>query len=208
MEGAAVLSSLKIGRKLVTSILILLGVAGCSDPLGNDDGQRLRIASIRWSGRGIRCRRWKAWLPIGIFGCRSDRRRPRCRFRSSSRRGAFRREAPSWCCMESSPAVLRCCRKPCALAFAGYRVALVDLRGHGRSTGEYLTYGVREAQDVSQVIDAMEQQQLIAGTIGVFGPLMERQLRSIWRPAIRACKRWSPSNLSVWCGRRFSGSAP
>ncbi len=70
--------------------------------------------------------------------------------------------------MESSPAVLRCCRKP-ALAFAGYRVALVDLRGHGRSTGEYLTYGVREAQDVSQVIDAMEQQQLIAGAIGVFG---------------------------------------
>jgi pimeloyl-ACP methyl ester carboxylesterase len=56
-----------------------------------------------------------------------------------------------------------------ALAFAGYRVALVDLRGHGRSTGEFLTYGVREAQDISQVINALEQEQLSAGPIGVFG---------------------------------------
>jgi pimeloyl-ACP methyl ester carboxylesterase len=57
----------------------------------------------------------------------------------------------------------------CALTSAGYRVALVDLRGHGRSTGEYLTYGVREAKDVSQVIDALQEKQLIAGAIGVLG---------------------------------------
>lgn len=56
-----------------------------------------------------------------------------------------------------------------ALSRAGYRAVLVDLRGHGRSTGEYLTYGVQEAKDVSQVIDALEQQQLIAGEIGVWG---------------------------------------
>jgi pimeloyl-ACP methyl ester carboxylesterase len=56
-----------------------------------------------------------------------------------------------------------------ALARAGYRAVLVDLRGHGRSTGKYLTYGVQEAQDVSQVIDALEQQQLVAGEIGVWG---------------------------------------
>lgn len=56
-----------------------------------------------------------------------------------------------------------------ALSRAGYRAVLVDLRGHGRSTGKYLTYGVQEAQDVSQVIDALEQQQLIAGEIGVWG---------------------------------------
>ena len=56
-----------------------------------------------------------------------------------------------------------------ALSCAGYRVALVDLRGHGRSTGEYLTYGVREAQDVSQVIDVLDRQRLIAGAIGVLG---------------------------------------
>jgi pimeloyl-ACP methyl ester carboxylesterase len=56
-----------------------------------------------------------------------------------------------------------------SLARAGYRAVLVDLRGHGRSTGKYLTYGVREAQDLSQVIDAMQAQGLIAGPIGVWG---------------------------------------
>jgi pimeloyl-ACP methyl ester carboxylesterase len=56
-----------------------------------------------------------------------------------------------------------------ALSRAGYRAVLVDLRGHGRSTGKYLTYGVQEAQDLSQVIDALDGQQLIAGEIGVWG---------------------------------------
>jgi len=56
-----------------------------------------------------------------------------------------------------------------ALTKAGYRVVLVDLRGHGRSTGEFLTYGVQEARDISQVIDALERERLIAGEIGVLG---------------------------------------
>jgi len=55
------------------------------------------------------------------------------------------------------------------LATAGYRAVLVDLRGHGRSTGDYLTFGLREARDLSQVIDALEQRGLVAGKIGVYG---------------------------------------
>jgi pimeloyl-ACP methyl ester carboxylesterase len=55
------------------------------------------------------------------------------------------------------------------LAGAGYRAVLVDLRGHGRSTGQYLTYGVREATDLSQVIDALERRGLVAGQLGVYG---------------------------------------
>lgn len=51
----------------------------------------------------------------------------------------------------------------------GYRAVLVDLRGHGGSTGGRLTYGVREAQDLSQVIDELERRQLIAGKLGVYG---------------------------------------
>jgi len=54
-------------------------------------------------------------------------------------------------------------------AKAGYRVAIVDLRGHGGSSGESLTYGVRESQDLSQVIDELEARGLVAGKIGVFG---------------------------------------
>jgi pimeloyl-ACP methyl ester carboxylesterase len=56
-----------------------------------------------------------------------------------------------------------------ALNKAGYRAALVDLRGHGRSTGEYLTFGVQEAKDLSQVIDALAQRGLVSGSLGVYG---------------------------------------
>jgi pimeloyl-ACP methyl ester carboxylesterase len=55
------------------------------------------------------------------------------------------------------------------LAESGYRAVLVDLRGHGRSTGTQLTYGVREARDLSQVIDALERRRLLVGKLGVYG---------------------------------------
>lgn len=38
----------------------------------------------------------------------------------------------------------------------GYRSVLIDVRGHGESTGTHLTYGTVEARDVSQVLDAVE----------------------------------------------------
>jgi len=55
------------------------------------------------------------------------------------------------------------------LAEEGYRTVLVDLRGQGHSTGDWITYGVREASDLSQVIDALEQRGLIVGRLGVYG---------------------------------------
>ena len=51
------------------------------------------------------------------------------------------------------------------LTAAGYRAVLVDSRGHGRSTGQWLTYGVQESRDLSRLIDALA----IAGPIGVMG---------------------------------------
>ncbi len=54
-------------------------------------------------------------------------------------------------------------------ADAGYRSVLVDLRGHGRSTGRWLTYGLQEARDLSQVIDALKREGLLAGGLGVYG---------------------------------------
>lgn len=56
-----------------------------------------------------------------------------------------------------------------ALSRHGYRTVLVDLRGHGRSTGDYLTYGVQESKDLVQVIDALEKRGEIAGKLGVLG---------------------------------------
>jgi pimeloyl-ACP methyl ester carboxylesterase len=56
-----------------------------------------------------------------------------------------------------------------ALARAGYRAVLVDLRGCGRSTGQFMTYGVQEAKDLSQVIDTLQRRNLLAGRLGVYG---------------------------------------
>ena len=55
------------------------------------------------------------------------------------------------------------------LAQQGYRAVLVDLRGHGKSDGQYLTYGVRESDDLMRVIDALESRRLTAGRLGVLG---------------------------------------
>jgi alpha-beta hydrolase superfamily lysophospholipase len=51
----------------------------------------------------------------------------------------------------------------------GYRAVLVDLRGQGRSTGAYLTYGVQESADLSQVLDTLTAQNVVAGPFGVMG---------------------------------------
>ena len=56
-----------------------------------------------------------------------------------------------------------------ALSDAGYRAVLVDLRGHGESSGRYLTYGGVEAGDISMVLDALRLRGLTLGRIGVYG---------------------------------------
>jgi dipeptidyl aminopeptidase/acylaminoacyl peptidase len=55
------------------------------------------------------------------------------------------------------------------LAKAGFRAILVDLRGHGRSTGDSLTYGVVESRDLTQVLSALAARGLVAGGLGVMG---------------------------------------
>lgn len=56
-----------------------------------------------------------------------------------------------------------------ALAEAGYRVILVDLRGHGRSTGKWIGYGAWEVDDLRRVIDELDHRGLIVGRVGVLG---------------------------------------
>ncbi len=90
-----------------------------------------------------------------------------------------------------------------ALADAGYRAVLVDLRGHGRSTGKYMTFGLQEAKDLSQVIDALERRGLLAGngwasTASRTGP----RRRFTWPRWIAASGPWWPSSLSAPRARR------
>jgi dipeptidyl aminopeptidase/acylaminoacyl peptidase len=56
-----------------------------------------------------------------------------------------------------------------ALSDAGYRAVLLDLRGHGESSGRYLTYGEVEARDASAVIDAVASRSGPLGCVGAYG---------------------------------------
>ena len=56
------------------------------------------------------------------------------------------------------------------LAAHGYRAVLVDLRGHGESSGQWGTFGVVESRDLVQVLDALEAGGIRVEPVGVFGP--------------------------------------
>jgi alpha-beta hydrolase superfamily lysophospholipase len=55
------------------------------------------------------------------------------------------------------------------LVTEGFRVVQVDLRGHGRSTGDWITYGVVESKDLVQVLDELEKRRLVDGPVGAMG---------------------------------------
>jgi len=51
----------------------------------------------------------------------------------------------------------------------GYRTVLIDLRGHGRSTGEHVSFGALEAEDLSDLLDELERSSILCEPVGVFG---------------------------------------
>jgi pimeloyl-ACP methyl ester carboxylesterase len=55
------------------------------------------------------------------------------------------------------------------LAQSGYRVVLVDLRGHGHSTGDWIGFGAFEVHDLEQVLDDVQGRGLAPGPVGVLG---------------------------------------
>jgi pimeloyl-ACP methyl ester carboxylesterase len=55
------------------------------------------------------------------------------------------------------------------LAASGLRAVLVDLRGHGRSTGDWLSYGVVESRDLTQALDALTARGLVVPPVGAMG---------------------------------------
>ena len=54
-------------------------------------------------------------------------------------------------------------------AARGHRVIAVDSRGHGESSGRYLTYGVEEARDLVAVLDALAARQPLVKPLAVVG---------------------------------------
>ena len=56
-----------------------------------------------------------------------------------------------------------------SFAARGYRAVLVDSRAHGRSSGQWVTYGAIESRDLVQLLDALQQQKLLVKPVGAFG---------------------------------------
>jgi pimeloyl-ACP methyl ester carboxylesterase len=55
------------------------------------------------------------------------------------------------------------------LAEAGFRCAVLDLRGHGASTGEHISFGAFESRDLVQVLDDLQRRGWDVSRVGVFG---------------------------------------
>lgn len=56
-----------------------------------------------------------------------------------------------------------------ALAQAGYRCIVMDLRGHGASSGEHISFGIFESRDLSVLLDSLEQRGYDVSRVGVLG---------------------------------------
>ena len=55
------------------------------------------------------------------------------------------------------------------LAEFGYRCVLVDLRGHGRSTGDQIGFGAFEVHDLQQLLDDLQKRGLMGDRAGMLG---------------------------------------
>lgn len=55
------------------------------------------------------------------------------------------------------------------LASAGFRAVVPDHRGHGRSTGKWLSFGAVESKDLVQLMNHLESKRLLAPPVGAMG---------------------------------------
>lgn len=66
------------------------------------------------------------------------------------------------------------------LAQAGYRTVPVDLRGHGASTGPWVTFGALETGDLAAVVSELQRQGLAEKRVGVLGISYGAALGLLW----------------------------
>jgi pimeloyl-ACP methyl ester carboxylesterase len=63
----------------------------------------------------------------------------------------------------------------------GWRCVLVDLRGHGKSTGKRIYYGTVETKDLSQLLDQLAQKGQLAGPVSAIGESYGAALALRWK---------------------------
>jgi pimeloyl-ACP methyl ester carboxylesterase len=67
------------------------------------------------------------------------------------------------------------------LADEGWRCVLVDLRGHGKSTGKRIGFGVQESQDLSALLDQLARDGQLQTPVHVIGQSYGAALALRWR---------------------------
>ena len=67
-------------------------------------------------------------------------------------------------------------------------MVLPDLRCHGRSTGKYITYGVREHRDIKAVMDKLIGDGAVAKRVSVFGVSMGATISILYAAKDRRCE--------------------
>jgi len=68
------------------------------------------------------------------------------------------------------------------LAQAGWQCVLVDLRGHGRSTGKEIYYGLQEVHDLSQLLDQLQKDHQLQPPVAAFGESYGAVMALRWKP--------------------------
>ncbi len=67
------------------------------------------------------------------------------------------------------------------LAGEGWRCVLVDLRGHGKSTGKQIYWGLVESRDMSQLLDSLTNQFQATAPVAVMGESYGAALALRWK---------------------------
>ena len=68
------------------------------------------------------------------------------------------------------------------LAQDGWRCVLVDLRGHGKSTGDQIYYGLQEPHDLSQLLDKLAEDGQLHEPVAAMGESYGAVMALRWRP--------------------------
>lgn len=101
------------------------------------------------------------------------------------------------------------------LAEDGWRCVLVDLRGHGKTNGRRIYFGVQEARDLSQLLDRLASDGQLAGPVAAVGESYGAALALRWKaedPRVQAVVAIAPyaglSNAVLNIGREYAGWMP
>jgi pimeloyl-ACP methyl ester carboxylesterase len=101
------------------------------------------------------------------------------------------------------------------LAQDGWRCVLVDLRGHGKSTGSRIFFGLQETQDLSQLLDALTRTGQLTPPVAALGESYGAALALRWKtteprlgPVVAIAPYASLSNATLNLGREYARWVP